>query len=64
MSARWSSAAAEALAIADLGLRAAFSISVGGAAIFPVVPGRWSATDGRAAPSRAHGMREIGDAAA
>jgi predicted MFS family arabinose efflux permease len=54
--------AAAGIAIAVLGLWAAFAISVAGALVFVALLGRWSGTDRRAAPSEAHWLGEIGDA--
>lgn len=52
------------IAIATLGLWAAFSVSVLGATIFCLVLARWSATDRRAERAGTHWLREIVDAAA
>ena len=55
--------AAAGIAIAGLGLWAAFGVSFLGAAVFFVVLARWSGTDRRAAPAGTHWLREIGQAA-
>ena len=52
------------IAIATLGLWAAFAISALGAAVFVALLGRWSGTDRREAPTGAHWLREIGEATA
>jgi len=56
--------AAAGIAIATLGLWAAFMVSVTGAVVFLVVLARWKDNDRRAEPSRSHWIREIGEAAA
>ncbi len=55
--------AAAGVAIATLGLWAAFSVSVLGATIFFVVLARWSGTDRRVEPAGTNWLREIVDAA-
>ena len=54
--------AAAGIAIAMLGLWAAFSVSAAGALAFVIVLGRWSGTDRRAEPAETCWLREIADA--
>jgi predicted MFS family arabinose efflux permease len=56
--------AAAGIAIAMLGLWAAFTISAAGALVFVVLLRRWSGTDRRAEPAGTFWLREIGDASA
>lgn len=56
--------AAAGIAIATLGVWAAFAVSALGAVLFVIVLLRWSGTDGRADPAETNWLREIADAVA